>query len=111
MPNDDKENNDNIVHETIPDHEPSQAALDRRGEGPTSLEGVEASDLPDGGRGGVEHDWGHQAARKTPDKTGGAIPDVAGRPERGEVGARGTPAAADADDHAGRGSGGTGKTI
>lgn len=64
------------------------------GRGPTGIEGVEASDLPDQGRGPVETDYGKEAARKTPDRTGGII--------GGDVGMRGTPDAAAADDDGGR---------
>jgi hypothetical protein len=38
--------------------------------GPTSIEGVEASDLPDKGRGDVFSDPGKEAGRKLPQQTG-----------------------------------------
>ena len=65
------------------------------GVGPLSIEGVEASDLPGGGRGSVETDFGKEAARNVPQRTGGVI--------GGEVGLRGTPDAAAADEDGGRG--------
>ena len=59
--------------------------------GPNSIQGVEARDLPDGGRGPVDQNIGKAMARKTPDHTGGTI--------GGDVGIRAMPGAADADDH------------
>jgi len=41
--------------------------------GPRSIEGVEASDLPDEGRGPVETDFGKEAGRDLPQHTGGEI--------------------------------------
>ncbi len=67
--------------------------------GPTSIEGVEASDLPDQGRGSVNTDPGHELARTSPHKTGGPIGDANG----GDVGIRGTPDVAEADQHGNRG--------
>lgn len=61
--------------------------------GPLSIEGVEASDLPDKGRGPVETDPDHEAARNLPQNTGTIS---------GEVGIRGTPDIADAAQHGGR---------
>ena len=58
--------------------------------GPTSLRGVEASDLPDE-RGDVDTDPRKVVARKMPQNTGGQ-PD-------GDVGMRAMPDSADADDH------------
>ena len=40
--------------------------------GPLSTQGVEASDLPDKGRGSVDQNIGKTIRRKTPDKTGGS---------------------------------------
>ena len=51
--------------------------------GPTSIEGVEAHDLPDQGRGPVETDISKEAKRLPPDRTGGQI--------GGETGMRGDP--------------------
>lgn len=69
--------------------------LDQRQKGPTSLEGAEASELPDKGRGSVETDYGKEAGRKTPEHSGGPI--------GGDAGIRGMPDAAEADDHGYRG--------
>lgn len=59
-----------------------------RGLGPTSIEGVEARDLPDKGRGSLETIAGKELRRKTPDRTGGT-PDgdigIAGSHEIGFV--------------------------
>ena len=41
--------------------------------GPTSIDGVEARDLPDGGRGSAETDHHREHARKLPHQTGGEI--------------------------------------
>ena len=66
--------------------------------GPRSIEGVEASDLPDKGRGSVDENIGKALKRKTPDHTGGTPQETGG-----DVGLRAHPDAADADDHGGRG--------
>lgn len=63
--------------------------------GPTSIDGVEARDLPDGGRGGVETDHHHEHARKLPMRTG--------ENDTGDVGLRGMPDIADAQEHGNRG--------
>jgi len=65
------------------------------GMGPASIQGVEASDLPDGGRGPVETNIGKALSRKTPDHTGGTI--------GGDVGIRALPDSAEASDHGPRG--------
>jgi hypothetical protein len=65
--------------------------------GPKSIQGVEASDLPDKGRGSVDENIGKHLKRKTPDHTGGSPQETGG-----DVGMRATPGAADADDHGGR---------
>ena len=62
--------------------------------GPDSVQGLEASELPDKGRGGVDQNIGKAMKRKTPDHTGG-LPQRTG----GDVGLRAMPDAADADDH------------
>ena len=59
--------------------------------GPRSIEGVEASDLPDKGRGSVDENVGKALKRKTPDHTGG------------DVGMRAMSSSADAADHGPRG--------
>lgn len=55
--------------------------------GPTSVEGVEASDLPAGGRGNVETDPGHELRRNLPQNTG----EVVGSDLNTDVGATGHP--------------------
>jgi hypothetical protein len=67
---------------------------DYRKVGPTSIEGVEASDLPDKGRGPVETNMGKEARRNIPNRTGGVI--------GGEVGMRGMPDVTEADARGGR---------
>jgi hypothetical protein len=59
--------------------------------GPTSIEGVEASDLPDKGRGDVFTDTSKEAGRKLPQQTG--------QWETGDTGLKGDPDIADADEH------------
>ena len=52
--------------------------VDERKQGPTSLAGLEASELPDGGRGPVETNYGKEAARNLPQNVGGEIGGQAG---------------------------------
>lgn len=59
--------------------------------GPRSIEGVEADDLPDEGRGDVFSDPGKEAGRKLPSQTGQWGP--------GDTGLRGDPDVADAKQH------------
>jgi hypothetical protein len=66
------------------------------GTGPTSIEGVEASDLPDGGRGPVEQDPHHEHSRKLPEQIGGEIGNAT------DVGLHATPDAAEARDYGNR---------
>jgi hypothetical protein len=61
---------------------------------PLTDDGVEASDLPDGGRGPVETDFGKEAARNLPQQTGGTI--------GGQVGMRGHPDNVQSDARGGR---------
>ena len=61
--------------------------------GPRSIEGVEASDLPDE-RGSVETDYGKEAGRDLPQNTGGEI--------GGDSGLRGNAAERRADKFGGR---------
>lgn len=63
--------------------------------GPTGIDGLEASELPDKGRGSVDTSIGKEMARKTPDHTGGVI--------GGDVGIRAFPDTAEAADHGPRG--------
>ena len=60
--------------------------------GPRSIDGVEASDLPDHGRGPVETNPGKELRRKLSQSTGAIEPTA-------EVGLRGEPEIADADQH------------
>ena len=62
--------------------------------GPQSIHGVEASDLPDKGRGPVETDFGKEAARNLPQQTG--------EDGFGQVGLRAHPDLAQADARGGR---------
>ena len=62
--------------------------------GPISIEGVEASDLPDKGRGDVFTNMGKEAGRKLRDRMG----DSGG----GEIGMRGHPHIAEAAKSGGR---------
>jgi hypothetical protein len=63
--------------------------------GPTSTQGLEASESPDGDeRGNVDTDPRRIGARKLPTHTGGTI--------GGDVGMRAMPDSADADDHGDR---------
>jgi len=66
------------------------------GVGPTSIEGVEASDLPGEGRGSVFTDPGKEGKRNLPQNTG--------ERSSGATGLRGDPDLADADEHGGRGA-------
>ena len=90
----------------VPDHEPADAALEWRGRGPTDEKGLEASQLPDGGKGTV--DPHKELSRKAPEETGGVIGSDG---EQGDVGLRGTPEAAEAGKSAGKGGGATGKAL
>ena len=62
--------------------------------GPTSIEGVEASDLPDGGRGSVETNHGRELRRHTPQSTG----EVVGSDINTDVGLTGHPEVREADE-------------
>ena len=66
--------------------------------GPRSIDGVEASDLPDKGRGTVDENIGKALGRKTADHTGGTPQELGG-----DVGLRANPDAAEAADHGPRG--------
>lgn len=59
--------------------------------GPTSIEGVEASDLPDKGRESESTNISKEAGRKLPQQTG--------EWESGDTGLRGDPDIADAEEH------------
>jgi hypothetical protein len=63
--------------------------------GPRSIEGVEASDLPDKGRGTVNTNFGKEAARNVPHHTG----ETVGPDALHQTGLRGTPDLSDADQH------------
>jgi hypothetical protein len=75
-------------------HHPDGGATDQVGIGPTDIDGAEASELPDKGRGPVETNPGKELRRKTPAQTGGTV--------GGDVGIEATPDVADARDHGGR---------
>jgi hypothetical protein len=62
--------------------------------GPTSVRGVEANDLPNGGRGSVETEPGHELDRHLPQNTG----EVAGSDINNDVGMAGDPEIREADD-------------
>lgn len=62
--------------------------------GPTSIEGVEASDLPDKGRGSVETEPGHELARHLPHHTG----EVADSEINTDIGIAGNPQIREADE-------------
>ena len=62
--------------------------------GPTSTEGAEASQLEDGGRGGVESDAGHQLDRSLPHHTG----ETQGSTINNDIGLTGDPEIRRADD-------------
>ena len=66
--------------------------------GPRSVDGLEASELPDKGRGSVDENIGKALKRKTPAQTGGNTQDTGG-----DVGLRAMPGSADAADHGTRG--------
>lgn len=53
--------------------------------GPTGIDGVEASDLPDGGRGPVETDFGKEAARNLPEQVGGEVGGDSGLRSRPDI--------------------------
>ena len=78
--------------------DPTPGNSSYRDVGPRSIEGVEASDLPDKGRGSVDENIGKAMARKTPRQTGGTTQETGGN-----VGARAMPGSADAKDHGPRG--------
>ena len=61
--------------------------------GPTSTEGLEASELPDGGRGSVNTDPGREKQRHLTSHTG----EVVGSDLNEDIGLTGTPAVRDAD--------------
>ena len=81
----DKDNKSDFVSPNIPGHP----------EGPTSIEGVEANDLPDGGRGSVNTDPGHELDRSLTTSTGEVQSDD---PTLNEIGLTGHPDARRADE-------------
>lgn len=72
---------------------PVGGATDQVGEGPRDIDGLEASQLPDKGRGSVDTDRGKQLGRKPPGLTGGLGGDG------DDVGLAGEPEVADIRDH------------
>ncbi|HWE03701.1 MAG TPA: hypothetical protein VG326_14950 [Tepidisphaeraceae bacterium] len=75
---------------------PDGGATDQVGEGPRDINGAEASELPDQGRGDVDSDFGKQAARKLPGQIGGLGGDG------DDVGLAGESEISDARRHGGR---------
>ena len=72
-------------------HQPNSPDVDTgHATGPTSIQGLEASELP-GERGSVDTDPRRIAARKLPAQTG--------ENSTGDVGLRAMPGSADANDH------------
>lgn len=71
-----------------PDHQSTAA----HPTGPTSIQGLEASELPDKGRGGPETSPGKELSRKLPIQTGAVG-------EGTDVGLAATPDGADQRDH------------
>jgi hypothetical protein len=69
----------------------SRSPADYEKVGPTSIEGVEASDLPDKGRGDVFTDPSREAGRRLPQQTG--------EWGSGETGLAGDPEIADSRQH------------
>jgi hypothetical protein len=69
----------------------SRSPADYEKVGPTSIEGVEASDLPDKGRGDVFTDPNREAGRRLPQQTGQWGP--------GDTGLAGDPEIADSKQH------------
>ncbi len=95
-PNDQKnQKNDKTTSEAIQSTGSPNPPSTHPNDGPLSIAGVEASDLPNGGRGNVETDRGKEAARKLPQNTGGVL--------GGNVGLRANPNLAKADKLGGRG--------
>ena len=73
-------------------YQPNSAPADYEKVGPRSVEGLEASELPDGGRGDAFTDMSNEAGRKLPPQTGQWGSE-------GDTGLRGDPDIADASDH------------
>ena len=74
--------------------DPSPRLADYEKIGPVSIEGVEASDLPDKGRGDISTNPSKEAGRRLPQQTG--------QWDGGDTGLRGDPDIADANQHGGR---------
>ncbi len=72
-------------------------ATDQVGIGPTSAAGLEASEMPDHGRGPAETNMGKEAARKLPGQTGGVVGNGT------DSGLAAEPGLANARDHGHRG--------
>ena len=85
-----------MTHNKKSDRRPDGGATDQVGIGPTDIDGAEASELPDHGRGSVDTNLGKQAARKLPGQTGGLGGDG------DDVGLAGEPDIADAREHGNR---------
>lgn len=74
---------------------PERKSASAHATGPTSVQGLEASELPDKGRGGPETSPGKELARKLPIQTGAVG-------EGADVGLAATPESADQRDHGSR---------
>ena len=85
-----------MTQEDKPIRRPDGGATDQVGIGPRDIDGAEASELPDHGRGTVDTDAAKVLGRKLPGQTGGVPGDGT------DVGLAGTPEIADARDHGGR---------
>jgi hypothetical protein len=84
---------DHMTHSRDAIPRPDGGATDQVGEGPRDIGGAAASELPDGGRGSVDTDFGKEAARKLPGQTGGLGSDT------DDVGLAGTPEVSEARRH------------
>ena len=73
-------------------NDPDRLATQPHPVGPTSIDGLEASELPDKGRGTPETSPGKELSRKLPKQTGATESGA-------DVGLTATPDAADARDH------------
>ena len=73
-------------------YQPNYSPDDFEKVGPRSVEGLEAGEMPDGGRGEVSTNISKEAGRKLPPQTGQWGSE-------GDTGLRGDPDIADASDH------------
>lgn len=85
----------NDKRDNRPEPGPSNGSVDQRRQGPTSIAGAEASELPDKGRGSIDTTEAKALGRKLPSRTGAIDTGT-------DVGLRAAPDIADAKDHGGR---------